>query len=180
MYHIALLIFIFIHMNEFDAQHIGLVLGLAKIQKKTCTKGHAAMEGIFGVERLIQILKDTDLHIEALGKIITEYKIEDVAHTSSDNTFHHLLVICDLFIGEKWADVESVGEWSGFFEGLAMTRWAVVRGISETLMSIEQSIIHNDLFLLVNQASEFHYAMLHDGLKFFHKTGTKKAIDVKE
>ena len=164
-------------MNEFIGQQLGGVLGLARIQKETFIKAHGASEGIFGIDRVIQILKDTDLQIDALTKIIQINKLDEVAFPVSEETIHHFLVMRDLYISNKWADVVPVAEWSGFFEGIVMTRWSTIRGISEKLNGIEQSIIHNDLFLLANQASEFHYSILFDGMKYFHKIGIEKAMD---
>ncbi len=160
-------------MNELLAHEIGRVLGMAQLETDTCMKAKTPLEQIFGMERRGQIIRDSEHHVDALKKIAQENGVADIVFESAQIAERTLQLLRDLYVNEKWQDVTVIGEWSAIVEGLAMTRWAIIRGAIETLVEHEHSVVHNDLLVLATDASHFHYGILHDGLTYFHKLGAE-------
>jgi hypothetical protein len=164
-----------IHMNELLARDLGHVLGITQVHVDTCLKAHTSMEQIFGVKRREQIMRDSEHHIDALLKIAKENGVADIVLESAQLTERTLRMMRDLYVNETWNDATIIGEWSTMFEGLALARWASIRGTVETLVDQENSVVHNDLLTLASDASQFHHSILHDALTHFHTVGEMSA-----
>lgn len=162
-------------MNEFIAKKLGEVLAFAEVGKETFERGRVAMEAGFGVERVAQILKDNTAHADTIRKIGREVGMSEIIEKKLQGTGDKLRAMRDLYVGDQWDNPTELMEWSGFFEGAAIVHWALVLGASETLITLQKSLAHDDLLLLATAGSEFHHGIFHEATNYLHSVGAQKA-----
>lgn len=162
-------------MNEFIAKKLGEVLAFAEVGKETCEKGRVAMEAAFGIERTAQITRDNTMHAETIRAIGKESGVLDIIEKKLAGTGSKLRAMRDLYIGDQWHNPTELLEWSGFFEGAAIVHWQLVLGAAETLGTLEESLVHNDLILLATSGTELHHGIFHEASTHLHHLGGEKA-----
>jgi len=162
-------------MNEFIAKKLGEVLAFAEVGLETFERGKTAFESVLGIERVSQILKDNATHVETIRKVGHECEVNTIVEKKLEGTGKKLRAMRDLYVGDQWDNSTELLEWSGFFEGAAIVHWDLVLGASETLVTIQQTLIHNDLLVLATSGQELHYGIFHEISQSLHHVGAAKA-----
>ncbi len=156
-------------MNEFAAKKLGEVMAFARVGEEIFERGRAALEGVFTVHGVNQILHAISEHLVGLNDLAEVLGTAETTNAKCEKTSEKLRKMMELYVGEEWDNPAELLEWLGFFEGAALIHWKLVAGAAESLE-------HVDMQKLADTGVDFHQKLLADVGAKIHEIGAKKAL----
>lgn len=158
-------------MNEFGAKKIGEVLAFAEVGIETFEKAREVLGSIFGTERVEEIIRANEEHIERLRAVAGDLGVSEITLKKAEATGDKLRFMRDHYIGEEWDNPAELLEWLGFFKGAAIVHWQLVSGSAENL-EIEE------LRGLANHGIDFNEGVLGEVSKQIKKIGSVRTGEI--
>ncbi len=140
-------------MNEIVVKKLGDILALSEVGNETFEKAKDIIEKEMESGTLEDFIEKSTIHAEEIRRIAGKNGKESDIEAMRGRASGKLRQMREIYLGEKWDNVQEVFEWVSIFAGISYGIWSVVKGIAE-------STNDTDLLTLSEEATTFYHNML--------------------